>query len=76
MTVTIDERGRERDQLLERLHNLRTILPVMAQELACARRQASSLRLENRRLIEEVRRLQRAERTRSKPARRPVAAGR
>lgn len=47
----------DRDHLLERLQRLRTIMPVFAQELAGARRQAAALRVENRRLLEEVRRL-------------------
>jgi hypothetical protein len=47
-----------RDHLLERLHNLRSILPVFAAELASARRQAAQLRAENRRLSEQLRRLQ------------------
>lgn len=48
----------DRDQLLDRLQRLRAILPVFAQELASARRQAAALRVENRGLLEEVRRLQ------------------
>jgi hypothetical protein len=47
----------DRDHLLERLHHLRTILPVFAQELANSRRQAAALRVENRGLVDEVRRL-------------------
>ncbi len=49
----------ERDHLLERLHRLRTILPVFAQEVANSRRQAAALRVENRGLVDEVRRLRR-----------------
>jgi hypothetical protein len=49
--------GEGRDHLLERLQHLRGILPVFAQELASARRQAASLRIENSRLTEEIRRL-------------------
>jgi hypothetical protein len=49
----------DRDHLLERLHHLRTILPVFAEELASSRRQAAALRVENRGLIDEVRRLRR-----------------
>jgi hypothetical protein len=49
--------GGDRDHLLERLHHLRTILPVFAQELASSRRQAAVLRVENRGLVDEVRRL-------------------
>jgi hypothetical protein len=45
----------DRDHLLERLQHLRGILPVFAQELASARRQAAALRVENRGLEEEVR---------------------
>jgi hypothetical protein len=48
----------EREHLLERLQNLRKILPVFATELASARRQAAQLRVENKRLVEHVRRLQ------------------
>jgi hypothetical protein len=47
----------DRDHLIERLHHLRTILPVFAQELASSRRQAAALRVENRGLVDEVRRL-------------------
>lgn len=47
----------DRDHLLDRLHRLRGLLPVFAQELASARRQAATLRVENRGLLEEVRRL-------------------
>lgn len=46
----------DRDHLLDRLHNLRTILPVLATELANARRQAARLRVENRKLAEQLRR--------------------
>jgi hypothetical protein len=56
----VSERGAgvsDRDHLLERLHHLRTILPVFAQELASSRRQAAALRVENRGLVDEVRRL-------------------
>jgi hypothetical protein len=49
----------DRDRLLERLYRLRTILPVFAQELASSRRQAAALRVENRGLVDEVRRLRR-----------------
>jgi hypothetical protein len=51
--------GVEREQLLDRLQHLRGILSAFAQEAASARRHAARLRLENRRLVEEVRRLQR-----------------
>jgi len=65
---------RHRDHLLERLHNLRTVVPVFAQELAAARRQAARLRIENQRLVAEVRRLQRTRR--NEPARATDAARR
>ncbi len=48
----------DRDHLLDRLHNLRTIVPVLATELANARRQAAQLRAENRKLTEQLRRVQ------------------
>jgi hypothetical protein len=51
--------GVEREQLLDRLAQLRAILPAFAAELASARRQTVALRLENRGLLAEVRRLQR-----------------
>jgi hypothetical protein len=47
----------ERERLLERLAHLRAILPSLAEELAAARRQSAALRVENRGLLEEVRRL-------------------
>jgi hypothetical protein len=47
------------------LHNLRTILPVLAAELANARRQAAQLRVENRKLAEQLRRTQADGRTRA-----------
>lgn len=49
----------ERAQLLDRLQYLRGVLSAFAQEAASARRHAARLRIENRRLLEEVRRLQR-----------------
>ena len=49
--------ARERDQILDRLLRLRGILPVLAQEMAAARRQAARLRTDNRRLSEQVRQL-------------------
>jgi len=58
----------DREHLLERLQHLRGILPMFAQELASSRRQAAALRVENRGLLEEVRRL-RAQRERSDSAR-------
>ena len=60
-----EQGGRAHDHLLERLHHLRTIVPVFAQELASAKRQTAHLRAENRRLTQEVRRLQRQRRARS-----------
>lgn len=48
----------DRDALLDRLHQLRTVLPVFAQELADVRRAAAKLRVDNRRLLDEVHRLQ------------------
>ena len=44
---------RDRDHLIDRLQHLRVIVPVFAQELASAGRQAAQLRLENGRLLEE-----------------------
>jgi hypothetical protein len=58
MSDGIDEM-RDREHLIDRLQNLRAIVPVFAQELASARRQASRLRLDNARLAEQVRQLQR-----------------
>lgn len=49
----------ERDRLLDRLAQLRKILPVFAEEMASARREAARLRAENSRLLEQVRQLQR-----------------
>jgi hypothetical protein len=49
--------AREREQLLDRLRSLRRVLPVLAQEMAAARRQAAHLRLDNRRLTDQVREL-------------------
>ncbi|HXD53928.1 MAG TPA: hypothetical protein VN618_04165 [Solirubrobacteraceae bacterium] len=49
----------ERDLLLDRLTNLRTILPVLAEELASSRRQLGQLRRENRRLRERLSHLER-----------------
>jgi hypothetical protein len=49
----------EREQLLDRLQYLRGVLSAFAQEAASARRHAARLRIENRRLLEEIRRLQR-----------------
>lgn len=47
----------EREQLTDRLRSLRRMLPVLAQEMAAARRQAAHLRIDNRRLSEQVREL-------------------
>ncbi len=49
----------DREHLLNRLQHLRGILPIFAEELASARRQSAALRVENRGLLEEVRRLRR-----------------
>jgi predicted nuclease with TOPRIM domain len=56
--MTSTELARERAELLDRLQNLRAIVPVFAQELASERRQAARLRQENKSLTEQVRRLQ------------------
>lgn len=48
----------ERDLLLDRLTNLRTILPVLAEELASSRRQLGELRRENRRLRDRLSRME------------------
>lgn len=55
----VREQASDRDHLLDRLHNLRAVLPVFAQELVSARRQTARLRVENGRLMEQVRELQR-----------------
>ncbi|HEX3693737.1 MAG TPA: hypothetical protein VHU13_10385 [Solirubrobacteraceae bacterium] len=47
----------EREQLTDRLLSLRRVLPALAQEMAAARRQAAHLRIDNRRLTEQVREL-------------------
>lgn len=47
----------ERDQLIDRLRSLRRVLPVLAQEMASARRQAARLKIDNRHLTEQVREL-------------------
>jgi hypothetical protein len=46
--------------VLERLTRLRMVLPVIAQELAVARREAGQLRIENRRLQAELDRVRSA----------------
>jgi hypothetical protein len=51
--------GADREQLLDRLQHLRGVLSAFAHEAASASRRAARLRVENRRLLEEVRRLQR-----------------
>lgn len=47
----------ERDQLIDRLRSLRRVLPVLAQEMAAARRQTVRLRIDNRHLTDQVREL-------------------
>jgi hypothetical protein len=47
----------ERDQLIDRLRSLRRVLPVLAQEMATARRQAARLKIDNRHLTDQVREL-------------------
>ncbi len=54
------EETSDREQLYARLARLRTVVPVFAHELASARRQAASLRMENSWLHEQVSQLQRA----------------
>jgi hypothetical protein len=49
-----------RAEAIARWEQLRSVVPVFAQELVSARRQAASLRAENSWLIEQVRQLQRA----------------
>ena len=46
--------------MLDRLRKLRGVLPILAQEMAAARRQAARLRTDNRRLSEQVRQLRAA----------------
>jgi hypothetical protein len=58
-TVAASAGAVDREFLLARLANLRTIVPVFAQELAGARREAAALRRENLRLLERIRELQR-----------------
>jgi hypothetical protein len=58
----------DRDHLLDRLRHLRGILPVFAREPASARRRTAALRVENRGLLEEVRRLRRQRGEGSPPA--------
>jgi len=49
------EQPLERDRLLDRLDRLRKVVPVLAGDLASARRQAARLRVENRELREQLR---------------------
>jgi predicted nuclease with TOPRIM domain len=49
--------ARDREQLLERLNKLCAILPIFARELANARREAARLRVQNRRLTEQIEKL-------------------
>jgi hypothetical protein len=49
--------GADRELLLDRLQHMRAMLSAFAHEAASARRHAARLRLENRRLLEEVHRL-------------------
>jgi hypothetical protein len=48
-----------RAEAIDRLEKLRSVLPVFAQELVNARRQAAWLRADNGWLLEQVRQLQR-----------------
>jgi hypothetical protein len=48
-----------RAEAIERLEQLRSVVPVFAQELVSARRHAAQLRVENSWLIEQVRQLER-----------------
>jgi hypothetical protein len=48
-----------RAEAIDRLEHLRSVVPVFAQELVSARRQAARLRAENGWLIEQLRQLQR-----------------
>ncbi len=67
--------ARQREELLEHLHNLRTIVPVFAEELAGARRQLATLRIENRRLAERVRELQGGRKARKSMLRTTINGG-
>ena len=49
-----------RAEAIDRLERLRSVVPVFAQELMSARRQAAQLRAENGWLIEQARQLQRS----------------
>jgi hypothetical protein len=48
-----------RSEAIDRLEKLRSVVPVFAQELVNARRQAAWLRADNGRLLQQVRQLQR-----------------
>jgi hypothetical protein len=48
-----------RAEAIDRLERLRSVVPVFAQEVVSARRQAAGLRAENSWLMEQVRQLQR-----------------
>jgi len=48
-----------RAEAIDRLERLRSVVPVFAQELISARRQAAQLRAENGWLIEQARQMQR-----------------
>jgi hypothetical protein len=58
--------------IIERLARLRSLLPLMARDLANARRRVATLELENRRLDRRVRELEAAAALADEPA---VAAG-
>lgn len=56
--LDLDSRAAERADLLDRLQRLRSVLPSFARETERARVQAARLRVENKRLVEQVRALQ------------------
>ena len=63
--------------LVDRLARLRAILPLMAGDLAAARRRSNALEVENERLARRVRELEstlEARRLPTPPRRRPVRA--
>ncbi|HYM44628.1 MAG TPA: hypothetical protein VES65_00495 [Solirubrobacteraceae bacterium] len=71
--LTAPDRGSlDREHLIDRLHQLRKLVPAFAEELAGARRQTAKLRLENRRLLDRVRRLQRQHGHAAHPTRGPA----
>jgi len=75
MSVGVQQ-ARDREHLLERLQSLRAILPVLAQELASARRQVARLRHENGRLAQRVEELERHRGlTRDTRVTRPIGPG-